>query len=51
MSSLRESTLTTPSDRNISQQFKLDTTSEPLTNKQMESATKTLNTSLFKKSI
>ena len=32
MSSLRESTLTTPSDRNISQQFKLDTTSEPLTN-------------------
>ena len=46
MSSLRESTLTTPEDRE-NKNFKLDTNHEPLSDKQTKSAMKKLNTDVF----
>ena len=50
MSSLRESTLTTPEDRQ-GKNFKLDTTTEPLTDCQTENAMEKLNKKFLKKEI
>jgi hypothetical protein len=47
MSNLPESTLTTPSDRDLSKNFKIDTSHSPLTDKQTINAMKVLNKNNF----
>lgn len=47
MSNIRESTLTTPSDRDLSKNFKLDSSHECLTDKQTTNAMKVLNKNNF----